>query len=212
MAKPTIRESFAQRNMLSKRGLCPRSAAASRIRYVYDPRFWKSFTKKWMDQPVNGCNCRLAGILGLPLMYREIDAIVGAKVDALGFQKLTLKVRCIPDHATSADTSPGIHHSMPRHGIARFGHRVQCPADEDWTQSAVEEPRNLSVSRHRTSRDSFDDSIDALERVFGPGFGHRTRSIACRSLERPPASACRCNSRRVQFQTWAPGPGRPFTS
>lgn len=73
-------------------------------------------------------------------MDREIDAIVGAKLNALGFQKLTLKVWCVPDHSPSADSTPGIHDSMPRHGFARVGHRMKCPADEDRTEPAVKEP------------------------------------------------------------------------
>lgn len=130
---------------------------------LYDPRFWKSFTKKWMDQAVNGYDCRLARFFRLPLMDCEVDAIVGAKLNAFCFEKLALKVGCISDHATSADSSPCVHYAMPRHGIARLGHRVQCPTDEDRTEPAVEEPRDLAVGRHRTWRNSLDDSIDCLE-------------------------------------------------
>lgn len=130
---------------------------------LYDPRFWKSFTKKWMDQAVSGCDCRLFRFFGLPLMDREVDTIAGAKLNAFCFEKFALKVGRVSDHATSAYSSPRVHYAMPRHGIARLGHRVQCPADEDRTEPAVEEPRDLAVGRHGTWRNSLDDSIDTLE-------------------------------------------------
>lgn len=51
MAAPNFRIALPPRKMLILRDFYSRAGSIDAIGALYDPRFWKSFTKIWMDQP-----------------------------------------------------------------------------------------------------------------------------------------------------------------
>ena len=73
-------------------------------------------------------------------MRLEIDAVIGIEPDSLGFEKLALEVRRIPDDAPSADATLRVHDPVPGNRGSRFGHGMQRPANENRAQAAVEQP------------------------------------------------------------------------
>lgn len=110
------------------------------------------------------------GLIGRPPMRLEIDTIIVTEPYTLGFEKLALEVRRIPDHAPSAYSTLRVHDPVPGNWGSRVGHCMQRPADENRAQATVEQSRDLSVRRYTTARNPLNDSVDELERVwsFGP--------------------------------------------
>ena len=98
-------------------------------------------------------------------MRLEIDAITVTEPYTLGFEKLALEVRRIPDDAPSADATLRVHDPVPGNRGSRFGHGMQRPANENRAQATVEQSRDLSVRRHSTARNPLNDSIDKLEGI-----------------------------------------------